>query len=1042
MPPSKLATRAQQPTTQGLGNHFSSPRKRRNKKKTTTLVQPLARETDIQRLRAKVEELKRQALRKKSPLPTITSTNEECQLSFNTDDSETLSIDESNPFPQEPSAIFASTKLEDRPLRRTLPNDSAKNLYSSWADALTRLITPLLEYISKSMGKVPERVVKLESTCKGVNGCIMKMSEPRMAISVHLLDFYRALFERSCDAVNAMASALNTFYSRRGFVVLDKKGAPVKDAFRRGLGYAAQWYDNLQLHLERYVDAAVLHSDTRIQKNMSQRMDNAAKDLQAPLIPSEIPSSTDETSSQSECARLLQQRCPACFGGELFGRSLKHEGGDIQVCVDGNFNHRHLRAAGDSPHFYDPEYIIPKDFVDSVGARIQNLRKTRKPKPRTAVVPDEAVNECESSHVAGTGSNIKTNMEKFDDGGLMALVCRHDIPIFLANIDTPGEQQKYAVSMIEHLFSLIPAHATVFLLYDVACVLDRSLNTRSRRRYIIDRHVASIGLEIRDDLGSWMRRRLTKGIEAQGQKAQQILVSCGVEQAVLRHEWELQQASELSVRAHAPNRLRKELDTVLALQGDLDTCEKTLRATRQTLAKTAPSPHSLRILATLQTHHEQLKDSIEELYTSLSLQDSYPELCGVDLEFIRTLFIARDLKQTIRKHAIGSFFEWDRLDQASGGRNQTLGTKLHQATCAAIKKRAPALMAGLHKYNALCVTLASLHKPEWSIPLPEPLPTELKPLRDAPNLMQDVWISRPMEEAPRWLVDKEVREGIRALLKVDRCTEEQQRLTLEAGNLCRWFSREFAAVELALNNPANASIQIPLQQRRTRLLNLRTQWTSPITPQQTFNDLVQKATDFVQSFATSHISDPIAHCWTTVEEHVEESLEGEDASDLQDDATLRISEDLLFTDYLTCEDIEVLDSTADSNTVPLIPGVDLAIVWSLPPDMLYHKGLVTELQFQTFQEFAPLSSPRLAQKNPWVSEVKEIMSFAARLILLANLNGNPLPVIASRWIARPTILQARQTNGFDCGVWVIANIAAILSGFQVTDIQEPDIIVV
>ena len=44
-----------------------------------------------------------------------------------------------------------------------------------------------------------------------------------MAVSVHFLDFYHALFERSCDAVNAMASALNTFYVRRGFILLNKK---------------------------------------------------------------------------------------------------------------------------------------------------------------------------------------------------------------------------------------------------------------------------------------------------------------------------------------------------------------------------------------------------------------------------------------------------------------------------------------------------------------------------------------------------------------------------------------------------------------------------------------------------------------------------------------------------------------------------------------------------------------------------------------------------------------------------------------------------
>ncbi|KAG1791590.1 uncharacterized protein HD556DRAFT_1240464, partial [Suillus plorans] len=47
--------------------------------------------------------------------------------------------------------------------------------------------------------------------------------QPRMAVSVDLLSFYRALFERSCDAINALASALKTHYSRRGFQVTDSE---------------------------------------------------------------------------------------------------------------------------------------------------------------------------------------------------------------------------------------------------------------------------------------------------------------------------------------------------------------------------------------------------------------------------------------------------------------------------------------------------------------------------------------------------------------------------------------------------------------------------------------------------------------------------------------------------------------------------------------------------------------------------------------------------------------------------------------------------
>ncbi|KAG6823644.1 hypothetical protein H0H92_009575, partial [Tricholoma furcatifolium] len=238
-----------------------------------------------------------------------------------------------------------------------------------------------------------------------------------------------------------------------------EQGSPIQDAFRRGLGYAAQWYDNLQMRVEQEVDAAVLNADVRIQQ--SQLAASASNDP-----PKSVPQSTPSL-HPGECAWVLQQRCPCCFGGGLFGRPLEREGGDIHVCLDGNFNHRHLRSAGDSPHFYDPSYILLKQFVDDVGAEMEKLRSAPKRRRSKAVVPDEAVDECESSHVAGKGSNVKTNMERYDDGGLMALVCRHDIPIVLANIDTPGEQQKYAVAMLRWLFQLIPPQGTVAVLYDV-----------------------------------------------------------------------------------------------------------------------------------------------------------------------------------------------------------------------------------------------------------------------------------------------------------------------------------------------------------------------------------------------------------------------------------------------------------------------------------------------------------------------------------------------------------------------------------------------
>jgi hypothetical protein len=64
---------------------------------------------------------------------------------------------------------------------------------------------------------------------------------------------------------------------------------------------------------------------------------------------------------------------------------------------------------------------------------------------------------------------------------------------------------------------------------------------------------------------------------------------------------------------------------------------------------------------------------VEVLYTSLNVHDQFPELKGMNLDFVQTLLLARDIKINIRKRAIGSFFEWDKLDRAVGGTQQALG---------------------------------------------------------------------------------------------------------------------------------------------------------------------------------------------------------------------------------------------------------------------------------------------------------------------------------------------------------------------------------
>jgi hypothetical protein len=126
----------------------------------------------------------------------------------------------------------------------------------------------------------------------------------------------------------------------------------------------------------------------------------------------------------------------------------------------------------------------------------------------------------------------------------------------------------------------------------------------------------------------------------------------------------------------APTRLKKELDKVLTLQGDIDAIESALSSTRTTIARGEVPDAALSALSTLERTHNRLLKNVENLYGSLNVHESFPELNGFSLDFVRTLFIARDLKINIRKRAIASFFEREKLDRAVGGKQAPLGMLL------------------------------------------------------------------------------------------------------------------------------------------------------------------------------------------------------------------------------------------------------------------------------------------------------------------------------------------------------------------------------
>ncbi|KAJ7463706.1 hypothetical protein FB451DRAFT_1139435 [Mycena latifolia] len=910
----------QRASTSGAGRHFTSPIKTRDKRKNQPILTTGAsRKAEKEKaLRARMNTILQPPV---APTPTSDSgdpLHPSAGLSESEGDVEMAWVDEppappAPPMPPSPPPL-ASARMHQLARERR---------HQSWDLLLPQLIAPFTAYRQASHGQRPTPIPNLlQHDCMVSCGCSITAqvqclyltypesvhvitcscmpvpvllvchgvfptspSQCRTGVSIDFLDVYRALFERSCDAITALAAALHTVYDRRGFRVIStrSRGGLVKEPFREGLAQAVQWYSNLRTTVQAKVDAACdTSSDTETIDGASHPDGPNSADAsdEHPIPPGPTP---------GRAHRILRERCPACFGLETWGRSLA-DGGDVQLGGDTCFRYRHLRSAGDGPISYDPLYFISKEKVEQVRSQIAQARG-KKPREVNPPMPQEAIDACQASWDAANDKKQKVDPKRHDASGVFVLTCRHSQVLFLCDIDTPGERQGFIVALMEETNSYLPPQATIVQAYDVGCVTDHSFNlfpilsegfcervcfvinamhsfghqwvcqivyspclrrglcltdaegverfwshirkligiTRSqwnsRRIWMIDQYIAFVNEEGRSNLGSWIHRQEHRNLTRKRRAANKVLAECGVSIEELRRNWAEQKAVQTSIRSHAPVRLRRELDKVLSLQAQIDAVEQSITDVKNTIKGPDASPDSIRLLRSLTRTHETLNTQAEALYASLNISQSFPELQNLPLEFVRTLVVMRDLKINIRKRAIGSFYEWETLDRVVGGRREALGTKMHQATRKAISKRQPALLRAIGKFNGYCAELERLRPPGCKIPIPSPLSTQLNGLRDDPTLHEDVWITPSEGQIPRWL---NVRDGIRALHSADRCAEEASRLNIERQNMTIWLKHEISIVAAAINMLTDSTLTLELQLRSEYLKHLQTSWASDI----------------------------------------------------------------------------------------------------------------------------------------------------------------------------------------------------------------------
>ncbi|KAJ7857948.1 hypothetical protein B0H14DRAFT_2578119 [Mycena olivaceomarginata] len=193
-------------------------------------------------------------------------------------------------------------------------------------------------------------------------------------------------------------------------------------------------------------------------------------------------------------SKYLCRRCPACFANLKRDNSQLRDGLPRRLL----YTEEKKKTPPDPPKRHPHTHFVPEEqtqrteeYVESVRAAKEDGRENDKRRKRATVqeVEDEAedgyeferlplprsvLDGCEASFKAVDEKQEKASTEFFEDTALMGLLCRHDRVLWVANMHSAGEKQFYVVALIETFFQHVPHDIWVGILYDVACALECS----------------------------------------------------------------------------------------------------------------------------------------------------------------------------------------------------------------------------------------------------------------------------------------------------------------------------------------------------------------------------------------------------------------------------------------------------------------------------------------------------------------------------------------------------------------------------------------
>ncbi|KAG6904531.1 hypothetical protein DXG01_009219, partial [Tephrocybe rancida] len=136
----------------------------------------------------------------------------------------------------------------------------------------------------------------------------------------------------------------------------------------------------------------------------------------------------------------------------------------MTTCFTQKCNHQ----AQDPPRTHPCTVFIPEQDAEAMEKYVDFIRSKKAPTKKrinteepdhlegSLRMPKSVLDGCETGFTAADSCCKKASTQFFDDTSLMALLCHHDVVLFIANMQSAGEKQHYVMALMETFFQHLP----------------------------------------------------------------------------------------------------------------------------------------------------------------------------------------------------------------------------------------------------------------------------------------------------------------------------------------------------------------------------------------------------------------------------------------------------------------------------------------------------------------------------------------------------------------------------------------------------------